>query len=66
MTTNAKRLPPRPAIVLVLTCACGSTLRGRVSAPMTDAFKLRDMFLSHHRRAGCAVTDTSEDAMSTD
>lgn len=53
--------PTRPAVRLSLRCSCGSTLRGVVSAPITDAFRIRDIFLSFHREDGCAVTDESED-----
>lgn len=51
----------RPAVRLSLRCSCGGTLRGVVSAPITDAFCIRDIFLSFHREDGCAVIDESED-----
>jgi hypothetical protein len=59
-----KRAPAnmkRPAIHLSLRCSCGSTLSGTVSAPVVDAFKIRDIFMDHHRAEGCKVTDNSED-----
>lgn len=59
---EAARLPKRPAVNLSLRCSCGGTLTGKVSAPVSDMFKIRDIFLSFHREGGCAVTDTSEDA----
>ena len=51
----------RPSFRLSLRCLCGSTLAGTISAPLTDVFKLRDIFMAHHREPGCDVEDTSED-----
>lgn len=65
MTIKAPRRRKTPApkrgLNLNLRCSCGSTLSGIVSAPMTDAIKMRDIFLSFHRDPGCVVTDKSED-----
>lgn len=64
---TARRRRPAPAAVpkrglhINLRCSCGSSMTGVVSAPMTDAIKMRDVFLSFHREPGCVVTDTSED-----
>lgn len=53
----------RPRFRLALSCSCGSTLGGVIGTPITDAIKLRDIFLSFHREPSCAVTDTSEDLL---
>ena len=60
---RGKKSPPsRPAIRLSLRCTCGGTLNGIVSAPITDVFTMRDIFLSFHIGDDRhAVTDTSED-----
>ena len=49
------------AIHLSLSCSCGGSMHGTVSAPLRDAFKMRDIFLSFHREDGHVVTDKSED-----
>jgi hypothetical protein len=59
--TSRRAVAARPMIELNLRCSCGSTMKGRISAPLRDAFAMRDIFLSFHREPGCVVTDTSGD-----
>ena len=58
---SVRTAPKKTGICLSLRCSCGSTLSNRVPIRATDAIKIRDIFLSFHRDAACAITDTSKD-----
>lgn len=55
------RAPHAPGIKLDMRCSCGSTLKGVISCPVSDAFQIRDIFMSFHREGECMVTDKSGD-----
>lgn len=56
-----KATSPRRGLRIDLRCSCGSSMTGVVSAPITDAIKMRDIFMAFHREPGCVVADKSED-----